>query len=377
MSDNEALVTARSLYKDNKKQEARTLLANAIIAEPDNPDLWFGLAFCLEDQDQIIYSLKRVLQINPDHPKAAAELRKRENPAPVTEETQPLPAPPEQPVPPVVVAADTRPVKPAPSKPVPPAVKTVDQTATQKDDDYFLNVVVKGVAGGSAAAIGEKWRYRGLYIGLFIVFLLIIDGSLMLWNPSVRAYPILATPLFVFALIALFFGPKLWDPAFNKSALFRQGARAEVRVGETLQSLGPNFVIINDIQTGRGNIDHLVLSKTGQVFVIETKSHFGRLEITKDDLFINSHHTEKDFIKQVQGNAIWARDRIQSLGITPVWATPILVFTNLFVPRTPPVKGVYVENIKYLNTRIQGVARTTKKNAVWENRAKIIRAMGK
>lgn len=362
MAENEALALARSMYKDNKKQEARTLLANAIIQAPNDADLWFGLAFCLEDKDQIIYSLNRVLQINPNHPKAADELRKRTDNS-LTE----------------IISVEDKPhhpaAKPAPSTPPSPSIPTPEEA--RKSDDYFLNVVVKGEAGKSTAETGEKWRYRGLYIGIFISILLAGAGALTTWNAYVKAHPFIYFALIIFSVSALFWAPKVWDPVFNKSQQFRQGARAEVRVGETLKALGPNYLIINDIQTGRGNIDHLVLSKTGAVFVIETKSHFGRLEISKDELFHNGYKTEKDFIKQVLGNTFWVKERLAALGITTAWITPILVFTNLWVTESQPIKGVYIENVKFLNRRITGIAHTNRNNQVWEKRAEIVHAMGK
>ena len=50
-----------------------------------------------------------------------------------------------------------------------------------------------------------------------------------------------------------------------------QGARGEKSVGFLLSKLPDAFSVINDISTGSGNLDHVVVGPTG-VFVIETKN---------------------------------------------------------------------------------------------------------
>jgi hypothetical protein len=376
MVENNAIVSARSLYKEGKRQEARNLLANAIISDTNNENLWFGLSYCLEDQEQIIYCLRRVLQIKPDHKKAITELSKLENPSTKVKETTDKSPKPEQKDEPIgnPKSIQTNPDKARPTNHI---ASLNTPGVTQKSDDYFLNVTVKGEAGESASETGKKLRRKGLIIGTIVGIFLFAVAIFFIYSAFFRVNLIIALVLLILALTSLKWGSWLWDPIFDKMDDYRQGARAEVKVGDCLKSLGANFVVINDIQTGHGNIDHAVLSKTGQVFVIETKSHFGRLEISREELFLNKHLPEKDFIKQVLGNSFWIRDKIQELKITKIWVTPILVFTNLWVPENPPIKGVYIENIKFLNKRIMDISKINRKNDLWENRQRIIEAVGK
>lgn len=63
-------------YQKGKRSKALTYLRKAIEQDPNNVQAWYGLAVCLEDADQKIYSLNRVLSLQPEHTKAREMLRK-------------------------------------------------------------------------------------------------------------------------------------------------------------------------------------------------------------------------------------------------------------------------------------------------------------
>jgi hypothetical protein len=109
--------------------------------------------------------------------------------------------------------------------------------------------------------------------------------------------------------------------------------------------------------------------------LIETKAHGGKVSVVEGSLLVNGHEPEKDFIVQALKNTYWLRDKIYQVLSVEVWITPLVVFTNAFVERTAPVKGVTIVNKKYLsnalakpNTKAQGAM-------VWENREKILKAL--
>lgn len=54
-----------------------------------------------------------------------------------------------------------------------------------------------------------------------------------------------------------------------------RGAVAEEAVGHSLSDLGEDYHIIHDVSSPYGNIDHVLLSRSGNVYLIETKSHGG------------------------------------------------------------------------------------------------------
>jgi hypothetical protein len=150
-----------------------------------------------------------------------------------------------------------------------------------------------------------------------------------------------------------------------------RGARAEEKIGSILDSLGDGYFVLLDIASPYGNIDHIVISKSGGVFLIETKAHGGKVSLVNGHLLVNGHDPEKDFIAQALKNTYWLRDTIQDgINIQP-WITPILVFTNAFVERAAPVKGVMIINKKYLPAALQKPNTQASNLAAWESREKI------
>ena len=138
-----------------------------------------------------------------------------------------------------------------------------------------------------------------------------------------------------------------------------RGAAAEEVVGDLLAGLGDDFFVLNDIPSPYGNIDHIVIGKDRGVFLLETKAHGGKVEVTNDQLLVNGKLPEKNFIAQALKNAYWLRDEIEKVTGSKVWITPVLVFTNAFVPAGRPIKGVYIVNKKYLPGILQRQTRPT------------------
>lgn len=150
-----------------------------------------------------------------------------------------------------------------------------------------------------------------------------------------------------------------------------RGARAEERIGSILESLDEDYLVLHDIASPYGNIDHIVITRYGRVFLLETKAHGGRVSIVNGQLLVNGHKPEKDFIAQALRNSYWLRDTIKSVINAEPWVTPIVVFTNAFVEHAPPTKGVRVINKKYLLGVLQQSDPRRQNPAVWENREKI------
>jgi len=156
-----------------------------------------------------------------------------------------------------------------------------------------------------------------------------------------------------------------------------RGAAAEEKIGELLTDLGPNFEVLHDVECAYGNIDHLVIASNGAVFMIETKSHRGKVTQQDNALLVNGHKPEKDFIAQSLRNSFWLRDQIEPFAGKKPWVTAVLVFTNGFVQVRGPIKGVIVTNKKYLLDTIQkAVQRAQALPGVWDKREEIARLLG-
>jgi hypothetical protein len=151
-----------------------------------------------------------------------------------------------------------------------------------------------------------------------------------------------------------------------------RGAKAEEAVGAILSGLGQGFYPIHDVESPYGNIDHIVVTRTGAVCLLETKAHRGRVELKGGSLLINGRNPERDFILQALRNATWLSELLSGLVGSRVWITPIIVFSNAFVPRLQAPKGVSIVNKKYLASELRAVCfRSSAGGRPWELRNQI------
>jgi len=151
-----------------------------------------------------------------------------------------------------------------------------------------------------------------------------------------------------------------------------RGAAAEEVLGNLLADMGEDYYVLHDISNPYGNIDHIVVGKSSGVFLLETKAHGGRVEILPDGLLVNGKPPEKDFIAQALKNTYWLRDEIEKVVGSKVWITPVVVFTNAFVPAGKPIKGVHIINKKFLPGILQRKARPTSElRQTWDSREQI------
>ena len=181
----------------------------------------------------------------------------------------------------------------------------------------------------------------------------------------------------LFFLVIIFSRPILaifLNPIEKRMKQARRGARAEVKIGKILAGLGDDYLVIHDITADYGNIDHVVIRKDGNVFMIETKSHGGKVTIQNDHVLVNGHPPEKDFIKQSLRNSYWLRDKIEAVtGVKP-FVVPILVFTNAMVGYYPPCRGVHLTYGKNLLKTIERQGKNPKVGtSIWENRRRSLR----
>ena len=155
-----------------------------------------------------------------------------------------------------------------------------------------------------------------------------------------------------------------------------RGAVAEEEIGDLLAELDDDFVVVNDVASQYGNIDHVVINQVCGIFLVETKSHYGTVTTTDSEILVNGHEPEKDFVSQALQNSYWLRQEIEGLlQITP-WITPLVVFTHAFVKYGSPVKGVRAINRKFLlRTLESGKSRSSTNLTIWANRERIVRLL--
>ena len=154
-----------------------------------------------------------------------------------------------------------------------------------------------------------------------------------------------------------------------------RGAKAEEKVEGLLDELEEGYVVLHDIESPYGNIDHLVIGRESGIFLLETKAHGGSVAVIEGALKVNGHDPEKDFIAQCLRNTYWVRDEVERVTGEKPWVTPVLVFTNAFVKGSPMLKGVKILNKKYLLGTIQGKQKQANASVFWEKREAIARTL--
>ncbi len=115
----------------------------------------------------------------------------------------------------------------------------------------------------------------------------------------------------------------------------------------------------------------MVISQEGGIFLLETKSHGGRVELINNDLMVNGKPPEKDFIAQVLRNTYWLREEVEKVTGMKPWVTPLLVFTNAFVRGNLKAKGIMILNKRYLLEALQKKQKDSEK--IWEKREAIVK----
>jgi hypothetical protein len=76
MDTNKLIQQAIDIGNTGNKQEARRILAQVVQQEPKNARAWYLLSQLVDKQDQVIYCLNKVLDIEPNNQKAAERLQR-------------------------------------------------------------------------------------------------------------------------------------------------------------------------------------------------------------------------------------------------------------------------------------------------------------
>ena len=125
-----------------------------------------------------------------------------------------------------------------------------------------------------------------------------------------------------------------------------RGAIAEETVGAILDHLPEGNFVIHDFDSGKGNIDHILICPKG-IFTLETKSHPGKVSFDGEKLLRNGRPFEKDFLKQAWAQCYLVREILAKWGITTPLAEPVILFTKAFIEVRGKAKGIEIADIKY------------------------------
>lgn len=204
---------------------------------------------------------------------------------------------------------------------------------------------VRGKAGESTR------RMQATRVAMVLAILLVMWLALLLYGSNAKRIMALGLPasLLIGAifLIALKRLEKKGNAAIRHAKRAERGAIAEEKTGALLHGLPEGNFIINDFDTGRGNIDHILVGPKG-IFTLEVKSHRGDVTFDGTILRRDGLPFEKDFLKQAWAECFAVREILAHWDIKEPRAEPVILFTNAFVKVRGNAKGVEVMNLKFL-----------------------------
>jgi len=182
------------------------------------------------------------------------------------------------------------------------------------------------------------------------------------------------------SLVAIIFVLVLWivsdkvmhkvDSHIEKARRADKGAQAEERVAEILAGKSPSeFFVISDVAFPFGNIDHVVISRPGEVFAIETKSVRGRVDTRGELLVLDGTLMERDPIQQALRGAMWVKDRIgDALGQRP-YVRAVVLFTQAHVNVRGRIRDVDVASLRFLDRILTTLPSSgSQSESLWRNR---------
>lgn len=139
------------------------------------------------------------------------------------------------------------------------------------------------------------------------------------------------------------------EARYSEAKRVDRGAEAEEEVTRVLKGMSPDdFLAIDDVPFPGGNIDHVVIARTGAVFAIETKSSKGRVDSRGDTLTLNDAPMDRDPIDQALREALWVKDRMGDILGSAPYVTAVVLFTHANVNVRGRIRKVEVSSLKYL-----------------------------
>ena len=162
-------------------------------------------------------------------------------------------------------------------------------------------------------------RRLWLIIGTILLTALALAVSgFWFWPASLLAFPLLGV---------------IWHEIETGGLLdplpYRKGLTGERQVGGLLAGLGADYHVVHDLDTGHGNIDHVVVGPTG-VFAIETKNLAGRLELVHGRL-TRDQFDASEIIRQARAEAMAVRHRLRTSDLDH-WVDAVVAASGAVVP---------------------------------------------
>lgn len=172
-----------------------------------------------------------------------------------------------------------------------------------------------------------------LYAAVLGFSLAIVSYQWMIYLFDIPIKPVFNT--FLFSIPIAFSAYKLYKikPELLK---IKQGRDGERVVGQLLEELrADGAVIFHDVDTGRGNIDHIIISPKG-IFTVETKTwskhrSTDRITVKNNTVIINGYPIDTNLINQSKSEAHWLSELLKSRVGNNITVRPIILFPGWYV----------------------------------------------
>ncbi len=139
---------------------------------------------------------------------------------------------------------------------------------------------------------------------------------------------------------------------------WRQGAEGERATARALRPLAKSgWVLINDVQRDRGNIDHVLVGPAG-VFVLETKNLNGLASVADDVLKVRYRVAADGYALDRVGTATRGRAaslhvQLRGAGVRPGWLQAVVVIWADFQQRSVESDRTLWIHGKHLRAHVQ------------------------
>lgn len=199
---------------------------------------------------------------------------------------------------------------------------------------------ILGKAGRFASDEAGRLRAHTLIIGFVMIGMLgVLEGMTLssLWsklNPPAWLTVTVQWGIIALVTIAILWGWRKMDALETNRRKWQRGADGESVVGKLIAKFPDTYYVINDINTGAGNLDHVVVGPTG-VFVLDAKNWRGMVQADgTGELLLNGRRTDKAYIRQFEGRLMGMRARVCELSPgTDDFFRGVFVFTAASVDR--------------------------------------------
>ena len=152
-----------------------------------------------------------------------------------------------------------------------------------------------------------------------------------------------------------------------------QGAEGEETVARILEPLGARgYRIIHDLDTGRGNVDHVVVGPTG-VSVIETKAWSRRVYLAPGPTLKCGGIDQRSTLKQVYAEVFEIRRRLERVGMSG-WVDGYVALSRTSLAKGPiDIRGISIVEAQDLPNMIMSGRRPLSDAEVARATAAILR----